>query len=148
MVKKSASAIPDKTFGVAVQALVVLSLRSDTCPSCDIAAYMQSEATQLRRILAKLVRSGLLVTREGRDGGYRLKQSPDSFTLADVYMALQTEEDRLCHLSESTGSNPFGQQMSHAFTELKVELEQSALQVLRQYTLADFAERIKKTLNH
>jgi Rrf2 family transcriptional repressor of oqxAB len=72
-----------KWFGLALQALVILSKDNvKTCPSAELAVYLQSEATLLRRILATLAKGGILETREGRDGGYRLRRDPQSITLA------------------------------------------------------------------
>ncbi|WP_123041830.1 Rrf2 family transcriptional regulator [Cohnella candidum] len=131
-----------KWFGLALQALVILSKEQiQTCPSGELAEHLQSEATLLRRILAVLAREGILETREGRDGGYRLKRNPRSVTLAEVYTALQVG-DPLCYgIKETTGSHPFGLEMKAAFQELTQEMNQSLKEVLSRYTVADLAER-------
>ncbi|MBW5447116.1 transcriptional regulator [Cohnella sp. CFH 77786] len=131
-----------KWFGLALQALVILSKEQiHTCPSAELANYLQSEATLLRRILAVLAREGILETREGRDGGYRMKRDPKTVTLAEVYSALQVG-DPLCYgIKETTGSHPFGQEMKAAFQELTQEMNQSLKEVLSRYTIAELAER-------
>jgi Rrf2 family transcriptional repressor of oqxAB len=133
-----------KWFGLALQALVILSKEKiQTCPSAELAGYLQSEATLLRRILAVLAREGILDTREGRDGGYRLKRDPHSVTLDEVYTALQVG-DPLCYgIKETTGSHPFGQEMKAAFQELTQEMDRSLREVLRRYTIADLSDRTK-----
>lgn len=80
--EKPAGIFSYKMFGLSLQALVVLTKQKDTCPSWDIAQHLRSEATQLRRVLAKLVRENILETKEGRDGGYRLKKPANTVTLA------------------------------------------------------------------
>lgn len=132
-----------KMFGLSLQALIVLSNKESTCPSCDIAKHLQSEATQLRRILAKLVRGGLLQTREGRDGGYKLCKHPQEITLADVYLALQVEEPLCNGLMQTTGTHPFGLRMNTIFERLKEEVDQSVLQVLSKYTIADLLTQME-----
>jgi Rrf2 family transcriptional repressor of oqxAB len=131
-----------KWFGLALQALVILSKEQiQTCPSAELAGYLQSEATLLRRILAVLAREGLLETREGRDGGYRLKRDPKTVTLAEVYTALQVG-DPLCYgIKETTGTHPFGQEMNAAFQDLTRQMNQGLTDVLSRYTIADLAER-------
>ncbi len=88
-----------KWFGLAVQALIILAKENiQMCPSIEIANYLQSEATLMRRVLAVLAREGILETREGRDGGYRLKKAPESIALVDLYSAFQVSS------RSSTGS--------------------------------------------
>lgn len=142
--EKSTGAFNQKMFGLAMQALVVLSVNADTCPSCEIAQHLKSEATQLRRILAKLVRENILETREGRDGGYRLKRPPEAITLADVYIALQVGEPLCTGIMVTTGDHPFGMTMNTVFGGIKSEVDRAVLDVLKRYTIADLAEQMHK----
>lgn len=131
-----------KWFGLALQALVILSKeRVQTCPSAELAQHLQSEATLLRRILAVLAREGILETREGRDGGYRLMKDPHTVTLAEVYSALQVSDPLCFGIKETTGTHPFGQEMSVAFHELTEEMDNSLREVLAKRTIADLAAR-------
>jgi Rrf2 family transcriptional repressor of oqxAB len=132
-----------KWFGLAVQALIILSNENiQTCPSVEIAGYLQSEATLLRRVMAVLAREGLIETREGRDGGYRLLRAPESITLADVYSALRVGSPLCFGIKETTGTHPFGIEMKAAFTDITNEMDQSLREVLSRYTIADLAERL------
>lgn len=131
-----------KWFGLAVQALVILSKENiQTCPSVELAAYLQSEATLLRRILAILAKEGILETREGRDGGYRLKRDPYSITLSEVYNTLQVS-DPLCYgIKETAGSHPFGMEMKSIFADITAEMDRTLLELLGRYTIGQLAER-------
>ncbi|WP_199615629.1 RrF2 family transcriptional regulator [Paenibacillus alkalitolerans] len=130
-------------FGLAVQALIILSKENiQTCPSVEIASYLQSEPTLLRRVLAVLAREGFLETREGRDGGYRLQKNPESITLADVYDAFQVGGPLCFGIKEATGSHPFGVEMKAAFSDITDEMDRSMREVLSRYTIADLAERL------
>lgn len=131
-----------KWFGLALQALVILSKeRIQICPSAELAEHLHSEATLLRRILAVLAKEGILDTREGRDGGYRLRKDPSSVTLAEVYCALQVG-DPLCYgIQDTTGSHPFGRGMRAVFEDLTQEMDQCLKEVLSRYTVADLAKR-------
>jgi len=141
--KKQPKSCPStyKTFSLSLQALVILAKHSSTCPSSDIATYMQSEATLLRRILAVLARERIIETREGREGGYRLSKSPDLITLAEVYTALQLDEARCSGMTEATGENQFGMAMKSVMYEITSEIDQSVLNKLSQYTIADLLKR-------
>lgn len=134
-----------KWFGLAVQALIILSKENiQTCPSVEIAAYLQSEPTLLRKILVVLAREGFIAAREGRDGGYWLTKAPDTITLADVYNAFQVSSP-LCHgIKDSTGTHPFGVEMKELFTGITNEMSRSMREVLGRYTIADLAEKLNK----
>ncbi|XID92945.1 Rrf2 family transcriptional regulator [Paenibacillaceae bacterium WGS1546] len=131
-----------KWFGLALQALVILSKdRVRTCPSAELAKLLQSEATLLRRILSSLAKGGILETREGRDGGYRLIRDPYSVTLAEVYSVLQVADPFCSAIRETAGSHAFGQEMDAIFAELTGEMDQAMLLVLEKYTIGRIADR-------
>ncbi|MFC5405086.1 RrF2 family transcriptional regulator [Cohnella soli] len=131
-----------KWFGLALQALVILSKdRIQTCPSAELAVYLQSEATLLRRILAALAKGGILETREGRDGGYRLRKDPYNLTLAEVYRVLQVGDPLCLGIQETTGDHRFGVEMNAIFSDITAEMDRSILGVLNNYTVGQIAER-------
>jgi len=140
--EKCTSSYHPKWFGLALQALVILSKDNcKTCPSAVLAVYMQSEATLLRRIMAVLVKGGILETREGRDGGYRLRKDASAISLAEVYTIL-TVNDPICSgMKETTGSNPFGLEMNAIFRDLTAEMDRSIIEVLGRYNVGQLAER-------
>lgn len=140
--EKAAGISPShKWFGLSLQALVVLAKRGSLCPSCDIARHLQSEPTLLRKILAKLAKENILETREGREGGYRLKKRPEELTLAEVYQALQMEQSVCTGMRDAAGCHPFGEEMKAAFRDISEELDRSMLEVLGKHTIADLAGR-------
>lgn len=140
--KERCASVPHhKWFGLSLQALVILAHRPDICPCAEIACRMGTEPTLLRRVLAKLARAGLIETREGRDGGYRLMRSPETITLADVYSALHVGEMLLSNMQDTASSHQFGLGMKAAFAEITSVVENKTLEALRPYTIADLAAR-------
>jgi Rrf2 family transcriptional regulator, repressor of oqxAB len=71
-------------YAVAVQALVVLCRTNEVCPSAMLAEQVGTHAVFIRRVLAQLVRAGLVEAREGRVGGYHLVHPPDQVLLGDI----------------------------------------------------------------
>jgi len=131
-----------KWFGLALQALVILSKENvQNCPSAELAVHLQSEPTLLRRILSILAKEGILETREGRDGGYRLRRDPQTLTLAEVYTVLQVSAPLFYGIKETTGSHTFGKEMNSIFCDLTMEMDRSLLEVLGRYTVGQIAER-------
>jgi len=130
-----------RSFGLVIQALVIMAKKGNTCSSCEIAELLASEATQLRRILVKLTRENILVTREGRDGGYMLNKKPEDLTLAEIYQALEVGES--CHkaVNDTIGIDDFGAQMKLACGDVLEEMDQSVMGVLEKYTIADMVRK-------
>ncbi|WP_337098177.1 Rrf2 family transcriptional regulator [Paenibacillus sp. YIM B09110] len=139
--ERCANVAPHRWFGLSLQALVILAQKPNICPSAEIASRLDADATLLRRVLVKLARENLIETREGRDGGYRLKRSPESITLADVYTALKVGEPLCSNMLDTASSQEFGLEMKAAFTEIASEVERKTLEALQPYTIADLAQR-------
>ncbi|WP_040951808.1 RrF2 family transcriptional regulator [Gorillibacterium massiliense] len=134
-----------KWFGLAVQAIVFLSRERvcTTCPSVEIAGYLQTEPSLLRRVLAVLAKEGFIETREGRDGGYRLRRSPDSIQLAEVYDVFRAGSRICLGITETAGDHPFGVSMKSVFEEITQEMDDRMREVLAKITIADLIERLK-----
>lgn len=123
-------------FGMALQALVVLSDYEGLCPSGKIAEKVDSESGFMRKILTHLVKAGLIQAKEGRDGGYCLIKAPKDITLLEIYYAINAEpftKDLLC--IENKGCiTPATKQ---ALFQLRDEMEGWLVEGLKQKTLAD-----------
>ncbi|MGF7046874.1 Rrf2 family protein [Paenibacillus sp. DS2015] len=139
--KKSATSCPStyKTFSIALQALVFLNKQSNRCSSSDIASFLHSEATVLRRIFAALSREQIIQSREGRDGGYRLGRNAESISLADVYSALQIHDAISDSMLDAVSVHCYGHQINDAFSDVLADIEESTLCVLKSRTIADIS---------
>lgn len=138
---RNSGALQYKSFGLVLQALVIMARKGNTCSSCEIAGHLSSEPTLLRRVLGNLTRENILVTREGRDGGYLLNRAPEDLTLAEVYLALEVGESRCNAVNNTMCNDPFGERMKAACTDVLEDMDRSVLGVLEKYTLADIVRR-------
>ena len=80
----------DSSFNLAVHALVCLSHSGRSLSSEALAENICTNPTRVRRVLAGLKKAGMVETREGLDGGYRLTADPASLTLRRVAEAINT----------------------------------------------------------
>jgi Rrf2 family protein len=125
-------------FPVAVQALVVITGTEGLCSSSAMAQDLKAHAVFVRRVLAQLVRAGIVQAREGRDGGYSLARSADSITLAEVYQAVKIVDS-----SEGTAcTNGVNTRVQNMLDEIGAEAEQHLLEILEHYTLASVMQRV------
>lgn len=141
------SQIGPPRFAVAVHILVWLARSGSFLSSATIADQVNSHATFMRRVLATLAQSGLVETREGRDGGYSLKIPAERITLADVYAAVKCDGTDATDNNECSGSAPKGpcdevdprernERLEHALIEIMNTVDRQTLEYLRGHTIA------------
>lgn len=141
--KKPTMACPStyKTFSLAVQALVALERHSGKCSSGDIASYLHLESTLIRRVLKTLAQADMIESREGRDGGYRLKKKARDITLAEVYSILQVHSSISDGMLDATAGHCFATEIRESFAGILSEIEESTLKILESRTIADIVEQ-------
>jgi len=125
-------------FRVAVQALAVIAASDGACPSAAIAQDLASHAAFLRRVLAQLVRSGIVEAQEGRAGGYRLARPTADVTLADIYMAVRLAG--AASQCASAGACPPGG-LTTVLDEIAAETDQAVVETLARHSLASVVGR-------
>lgn len=133
--------MPSGWFSMSLHALAVLSQSKEGYTSCYIAGSVNTNAVFLRRVLARLVKAGIIETREGRDGGYRLAKPANQITLAEVYKAMELENALAPSPAEPNPACPVGAGISLAFDEIALEVEKSIIQTLEKYTVEQIADR-------
>lgn len=123
-------------FGMALQALIVLSDQKGHCPSGRIAEQIDSQSAFLRKILTHLVKANLIQAKEGRDGGYSLVKEPRDITLAEVYDAINANpftKDFICVESKECLAST----TKDVLSDLRDEMESWIIDGLKTKTVAD-----------
>lgn len=139
---KRCRSITPSAFGLAIQALVYLASCERVRPSQEIAGFMRSGTSFMRRIMAPLVRANLVEAREGRDGGYLLAKPAHLITVADVYHVMQMTDPLGNGILDSTTDCQNGQAMRDTLSEMTTRAEKSVLAVYEQFTIAEIADRM------
>ncbi len=81
-------------FATATHIVALLALnKHDWTPSSYISGSVNVNAVIIRKEIKKLKESGLIISKEGKNGGVRLADNIHSKTLADVYVASQQDTD-------------------------------------------------------
>jgi len=130
-------------FAVALHTLVLLAQSPDPATSESLARSVNIHASCLRRVLATLVRSRLVVAYEGRDGGYRLARSATEITLADIYRAVDGEPLLEPHRAAANPRCPVSVAMRPAFAAIAADAEARFREALAARTLADVADLLE-----
>ena len=72
-----------------------------TQTSSEIANHAGTNPVVVRRVLGKMCKAWLLTSERGHSGGWRLTQSSNEITMADVYLALEESLVASCPDSEA-----------------------------------------------
>lgn len=136
----------DRRFPTALQIMQSVALLEAKgrpwVSSAEFAPGLGANPTLVRRLVARLVQSGLLVSQLGRHGGARLARAGSQINLAEIYVAAvagkQLWEPRPDLPQRCVVSSNF----ACYFSELVAEADQSLLNLLSQQTLEASIERL------
>ena len=81
-----------KKLSLAVKALYIMdSHPGDPLSSVQIAKELEVNSSKLRRILSMLVKTGLVESTQGANGGFVLKKPADKIDLQEIYRCKDSE---------------------------------------------------------
>ena len=130
-------------FAIAVHALVFLDRSNATIASEELADNVCTNPVCIRRVMGKLKKAGLIETREGMGGGYRIAKVNSDITLRQISDAL---ENTLVKASWRSG-NPdkkclVASGMSVVMDELVTGMNRSCNDYLERITIQKVEERL------
>ncbi len=125
----------------AIRALLDLALHDGETlsPIQDIAARQRIPQRYLEQVLLQLKRVGLLQSKRGSAGGYRLGRSPERITVGDVLRAVEGAPeggDVLRPRGRATGGDPAAE-----LGDLWREVADAVASVVDRVTLEDLRRR-------
>jgi len=133
----------NQRFAISIHALALLAASSDPLTSQSIASSVDTNAVVIRRTMANLREHGLVKSKSGAHGGWRLLRDPKQIRLLDVYHSLGGEDVLSIH-SHPNKYCPVGKNIKGAlqtiFVEAQTELERS----LGKHTIADVLADVRK----
>ena len=116
-------------FAIAVHALVFLDRSNATIASEELADNVCTNPVCIRRVMGKLKKAGLIETREGMGGGYRIAKANSDITLKQISDAL----DKKCLVASG---------MSVVMDELVTGMNRSCNDYLERITIQKVEERL------
>ena len=133
----------NQRFAISIHALTLLAASSGPLTSEMIASSVDTHPVVIRRTMACLREHGLVKSKPGAHGGWRLLREPKQIILSDVYRSL-SEEDVLSVHSHPNKHCPIGGRITgplkKVFNEAQTELEKS----LSKHTVADILANVRK----
>lgn len=130
-------------FCVAVHALIYLDKRNCMLSSEELADNICTNPARVRRVMSKLKKAGLVTTKTGNEGGYRLLRKAGEITLKEIADALEV---RFVELAWHSGGTDLpcmvASGMAGVMDGLFDELNDRCRAKLAQLTLADLEGRL------
>ncbi|MDB5153356.1 MAG: Rrf2 family transcriptional regulator [Mucilaginibacter sp.] len=129
-------------FPIAVHILTLLSKAGDDLLSSDyIAGSININPALARKEISNLRNRGLIISKEGKSGGYCLAKLPGHITLADVYLSVKTQP--VLGATKNT-PNPdclVGKQINKNIDNLYAGLDKTLLEKLSTINMEDFSNQ-------
>ena len=129
-------------FPIAVHILTLLSKAGDELLSSDyIAGSININPALARKEISNLRNLGLIISKEGKSGGYSLGKSSKQITLPDVYLAVRTQP--VLGLAKNTPNPacPVGKQINKNIDQLYADLDKTLLKKLGSINIEDFSNQ-------
>ena len=133
----------DSSFNLAVHALVCLSHSGRSLSSEALAENICTNPTRVRRVLAGLKKAGMVETREGLDGGYRLTADPATLSLQQVAEAVNTRfVDCAWHSGDIDRDCAICSGMAGVMDALYRQMNEQCAAYLSRITITDIETRL------
>lgn len=129
-------------FPIAVHILTLLSRAGDELlPSDHIAGSININPALVRKEISNLRQHGLIESKEGKSGGYKLPIPAKKITLADIYLAVKSNPMLGTAKNTPNPDCPVGREINKNLDKLYTDLDETVLSKLKTITLADFSNR-------
>jgi Rrf2 family protein len=129
-------------FPIAVHILTLLRRAEGELLSSDhIAGSININPALARKEISNLRKDGLIISKEGKSGGYSLGKPAKKLTLADIYVAVMDQP--VLGLAKNTPNPdcPVGKQINKNIGSLYADLDKTLLAKLSSISLADFSDK-------
>lgn len=137
----------DTRFSVSVQIMTTLAFHEGELMSSDsFANQLQTNATFIRKLIARMVQAGLIESFRGKGGGIKLAKAPKEISLKEIYQVVMEDKPII-----STHQKPVFKQcqvscsMGEILCDVVKGMEKTTLTYLEKQRLSDLVSKIKKT---
>ncbi len=130
-------------FPIALHILTLLCTSEELLSSEIIADSININPVLVRKELSELSRHDLVVSSEGKNGGYTLSRPARQIRISDIYAIVKPVAVLGKAKNKPNPSCTIGKQINVHIEELYTEVEQAIDNTLGKITLAQFCKRFK-----
>ncbi len=137
----------NQQFAVSIHILTLLAALPDqVLTSEQIAESVNTNPVVIRRVLGQLRQQGLVESRSGASGGWKLMRAPGEIHLRSVYAALNHETLLGMH-AHPNADCPVGAKIQPALEKVFGQAEKAMHDSLSEFTVADILVEISKKVD-
>ena len=133
----------NQRFAISIHALTLLAANSTPLTSEMIADSVDTNPVVIRRTMASLREHGLVESKSGAHGGWRLLREPNQIVLCDIYrsldeggvLSIHSHPNKYCPIGKNIKSV-----LQNVFYKAQTEMENS----LGNHTVADILADVRK----
>ena len=129
-------------FAISMHILTLLAKANGEWLTSDyIAGSININPVLVRKEISNLRKTGLVTSREGKNGGSMLAKSPQAIRLSDVFLATHQGAFLGTARNSPNPNCPVGKQINQHLDDLYLDAEQALIQKLGDTTLDEFTRR-------
>lgn len=138
----------DTKFSSAIHTLILISESETPMNSDQIAESVGTNASYIRKITGLLKKQGIIDSRQGISG-FTLLVEPEELSLLKIYQAIsETEHVHVFDLHQNPNDDCIvGRHIQPVLTDVFRGIEEKAEQELKNTTLADCLQKMKKEID-
>ena len=128
-------------FPIAVHIMTLLCYEGGLISSDFIAGSLNVHAVLVRKALRELMDNGLVVSKEGKNGGYQLSRPAADIQLAEIYGSVKQNAFLGSTRNTPNPDCPVGRQIAGQLDLLYQEVETALLKKLARKSLQTFCDQ-------
>lgn len=134
----------DRRFAISMHILVLLTDNKEEWLSSDyLAGSMNINPVLVRKEISNLRKHGLILSKEGKNGGSILAKPATKILISDVYRIVSSQTLLGNSLAAPNPKCPIGEQINKHLESLNIEAENFIVKQFSNQTLADFVKKFK-----
>ena len=134
-----------KKLSLAVKALYILDAhQGKPLSSIQISDELKVNPSKLRRILSMLVKTGLIISTQGVNGGFVLNKPADKIHLQEVYCSVEEKKAFYLDFHDHDKADSTSSKMNKFFLDLFADVQVVIEDHMRNISIKDVAENINK----
>jgi len=133
-----------KKLSLAVKALYILdSHQGEPLNSVQISDEINVNPSKLRRILSMLVKTGLILSTQGANGGFVLKKPANKIHLQEVYCSVEEKKAFYLDFHNHDNAESSSSKMNSFFLDLFADVQVVIEDYMRKISIKDVADKLK-----
>jgi Rrf2 family protein len=137
----------NQRFAISIHTLTLLASSDAPLTSEAIASSVDTNPVVIRRTMASLRQHGLVESKSGANGGWRLLREPKRIGLREVYRSL-CDEDVLPIHGHPNKFCPVGGNITGVLQTVFHDAQSEMEKTLGKYTVADVLRDVRRKANH